>query len=101
MVGSLDHASNMERARACMRELYKALYGFDSDLIGKNGPPAAQLADFTVSYSYQIARWALAYESIRLISENLDKPDGKLRAQLSNRRLYEDLIQERNRRHAT
>jgi hypothetical protein len=93
--------SNMAMARSCMLELYKALYGFDPDLITENGPPAAQLADFTVSYSYQVARWALAYESIRLITENLDRPDGKLKAQQSIQRLYEDLIQERNRRRAT
>ena len=93
-----DREANLRLARDAMLQLYKNLRTFDKKLVSAGGSKAAKLASFMASYSYEVARWALAYENIRSISDNLGGVGGKLKAQLAVKSLYEDLIQERNRR---
>jgi len=93
-----DQEAHQEMARVYMLDLYGTLRDFDEGLITKNGPPLAQFADFLVEYSYQVARWAIARDQVLTISKNLDKPNGKLKAQQAINQVMEDLIQERKRR---
>lgn len=93
-----ESEAQLKLARDAMLQLYENVRILSKELASDMGANAAELASFTVSYSYEVARWALAYENIQSISDNLGQPDGKLKAQLAVKRLYEDLIDERNRR---
>jgi len=93
-----DPEAGIELARTYLLDLYEIVRDFDPELIKKMGPPAAGFVDFLVEYSYQVGRWSLAREQIRIITKNLDAPGGQLKAQKAIGRLYEDLIRERKRR---
>lgn len=95
-----DLQTHLELSRNHLLELYDLIKTLDPEAITDAGLPAAALASFAVDYSYQVSRWAVAREQIRILTENLDKPNGKLDAQQAIGRLYEDMIQERNRRQA-
>ena len=93
-----DVAANLELARNCLLDLHGILKDLRPDKISKDGPPATALASFLVDYSYQVSRWTVEREQIRIITDNLDRPNGGLAAQKAIGGLYEDMIQERRRR---
>ncbi len=90
----------LKLAREILIDAYDRMYKLDPGLVSEHGGNVAELANFAIEYSYEMCRWALAYEQIQLISENLGKDNGKLRAQQAIQALYEQLIEERNRRKA-
>jgi hypothetical protein len=98
VVSAAEREAQLKLARDAMLQLYENVRIFDKELATEVGKNAAELASFAVSYSYEVWRWAVARENILSISDNLGAPEGKLKAQLAVKRLYEDLIQERNRR---
>ena len=65
------------------------------------GPGLAILASFAVDYGEAATRWSFAAIRMQSIIDHIDQPRGKLAAQESLGRFYEDLINERNRRMQT
>jgi len=96
-----DVAANLDLARNCLLDLYDLVQDLKPDRISDGGPPAAALASFLVDYSYQVSRWTVEREQIRILTDNLDRPNGGLAAQKAIGGLYEDMVQERRRRSQT
>lgn len=96
-----DTQANLQMARTYLVEVYGIVSDIDPEEFTAVGVPAVSLVNFLVDYSYQVSRWAAARRQIRIISDNLDDPKGKLQAQKAIRRVHEDMIKERNRRRAS
>lgn len=98
-----DREANLELARNTANDLYNILSEhqdvyFDKKTISKLGPEYAGFGGFLVDYIYEASRWAVAGAQIRSITDNIDKPKGKLDAQMKMKRILEDLINEQKQR---
>lgn len=101
----LDREANLEMARNLTGELHSILeeYGeayFNKKVATELGTELTGFGGFIVDYTYEAGRWAVAGSQIKSIIDNLDRPGGKLDAQLSLKRTLEDLMSEKNRRKA-
>ncbi len=94
----LNPDANREMLAAYMGELTGQLHDFDAELVSTAGARTVGLASFFIDYTYQAAKWSVSRDQILMITNNLDKPNGKLEAQKSLSRLQEDLYEERARR---
>jgi len=94
----MDPDANREALAAYMGELTNQLQNFDEKLMSKAGGNVIGLANFFIEYTYQAAKWSVSRDQILMITNNLDKPNGRLDAQRALSRLQVDLFEERARR---
>lgn len=95
--GNVEHG--MQLARNCLLDMYSIVKDFDPDLVKiKDGPPMTSFASFLVDYSYQVTRWNVAREQIKIINDTRDNPKGKIEAREAISKLQKEMVDERNRR---
>jgi hypothetical protein len=94
----MDIAHHRELVRDKMIEFHKELVESGVETVSEQGTKVVSLIKFGFDYSYHMTRWGLALNQIHAISDNLDKPNGKLQAQLAIKELQEDLFAEKGRR---
>jgi hypothetical protein len=108
----LDRQANLEMAHGYVKELHDILKeNQDAYVDGKiilnrskgfmknaDVTDVTRLASFFINYAYEASRWGVVRAQMRATINYLDRPNGKLDAQLEMKRVLEDLVREKKRR---